>query len=441
MKDCEDGLDPARLETAVENLGPCRFDSPLRDRGPIRFTGDDRGVLVDPGASRDGSAPAGGPSFELAGPRRRTFFDPARTRAGIITCGGLCPGLNDVIRAIVMELWFRYGVDEIYGFRYGMEGLVPEYGHRPVPLLPEVVADILDQGGSILGSSRGEQDKEVMVDTLERLGIDLFFMIGGDGTFRGALQLAEVITRRGLPISVVGVPKTIDNDIRLTSRTFGFETAVKVAVDAVKAAHNEAEGYRNGVGLVKLMGRHSGFIAAATALAQQDVNFVLIPELDFDLDGEGGFLAALERRLAARHHAVVVVAEGAGQKFFAGEAGRDASGNLRLHDVGHFLKEKIATHFAARSIPTTVKYIDPSYMVRSLPANPNDSVFCSLFGRDAVHAAMAGKTKLFVGYWHDCFVHVPLAASVGRRKQVDLEGRLWLNVLAATGQGGLKNEA
>jgi 6-phosphofructokinase 1 len=359
----------------------------------------------------------------------------------LVTCGGLCPGLNDIIRAIVLELFYGYGVKNIFGFRYGLQGFIPKYQHETMELKPETVANIHEMGGSILGSSRGPQPIDEIVDTLERMNIGILFMIGGDGTLMAATKISDSITDRGLKLSIVGIPKTIDNDIYMVSRTFGFDTAVDVATQAIRGAHNESAAYPNGIGLIKLMGRYSGFIAATAALAQQDVNFVLIPEVDFDLKGPNGFLAALEKRLAQRGHAVIVAAEGAGQKFFENEkTERDESGNIRLKDIGGFLKNAISGYFNEKNIDISLKFIDPSYMIRSLPANANDNVFCSFLGRDAVHAGMAGKTKLLIGRWNNHFVHIPMSASAGKRKQVNPKGKLWLSVLGATGQGSLKND-
>jgi 6-phosphofructokinase 1 len=273
------------------------------------------------------------------------------------------------------------------------------------------------------------------------MNIGILFMIGGDGTLLAATKITDAITKRGLKISVIGIPKTIDNDIHLVSRSFGFDTAVDVATQAIRSAHNESAAYPNGVGLIKLMGRNSGFIAATAALAQQDVNFVLVPEVDFDLEGSNGLFAALEKRLDQRGHAVIVVAEGAGQKFFENNTTqRDESGNIRLKDIGFFLKDAIVSYFHAKGIDVSLKYIDPSYMIRSLPANANDNVFCSFLGRDAVHAGIAGKTKLLLGSWNNHFVHIPMSASAGKRKKIDPKGKLWLSVLGATGQGSLKND-
>ncbi len=434
------------VNTRIVTLGNASIPSPLaksvRD-SHTSFIRDDEGVLIDIHSDeladylKKKITP---PSFELAGAREMIYFDPSKLRCALVTCGGLCPGLNDIIRSIVLELYHLYGVHNIYGIRYGLEGFIPKYGHDVIDLNPTMVTNILDMGGSILGSSRGPQDIDEIVDCLERMNIGILFMIGGDGTLNAAVKIADNIIDRELKISVVGIPKTIDNDIYLVSRSFGFETAVEVSRQAVISAHNEALAYPNGIGLIKLMGRHSGFIAATAALAQQDVNFVLIPEVDFELEGGKGFLAFLEARLKSRGHAVVVVAEGAGQRFFDNmPEERDESGNIRLKDIGLYMKNAISNYFKERDINISIKYIDPSYMIRSLPANANDSVLCGFLGRNAVHAGMAGKTKLLIGRWNSHFVHVPMESSAGRRKQVDPDGELWSAVLAATGQGSMKN--
>ncbi len=435
------------IETRIPTLGRAGIPSPAK-RDPNTsinesFVADDEGVMIDvtlSGFMDAMKAGTPGPHFELAGPRENIYFDPSKLRCGIVTCGGLCPGLNDIIRAVVLELYFGYGVTKIYGFRYGLQGFIPSYGHDIIELAPKFVANILDRGGSILGSSRGPQDIDEIVDSLERLNIGILFMVGGDGTLRAAARISDTILARGLKISVIGIPKTIDNDIYMVARSFGFDTAVDVASNAIKSAHNEALGYPDGIGLIKLMGRYSGFIAATAVLAQQDVNFVLIPEVDFDFDGPKGLLASLEKRLEERRHAVIVVAEGAGQKYFQENLNeQDESGNVRLKDIGIYLKDVLTTYFEQKNIDISLKYIDPSYTIRSLPANANDHVFCSFLGRDAVHAGMAGKTKVLIGYWNYSFVHIPMEASSVKRKQVDPNGKLWRSVLDATGQGSLKN--
>jgi len=436
----------AEFDTTIPILGKAKIPSPIQrgEKGAFSrsFVNDSERIIIDVKLDDLITLAEKGkdfPSFELAGPRRKIYFDPSKLRCALVTCGGLCPGLNDIIRAMVLELFYGYGVKNILGFKYGLQGFIPKYGHDVMELHPENVGNILEMGGSILGSSRGPQSIDEVVDTLERMNIAILFMIGGDGTLMAATKIADAVTAMGLKISIIGIPKTIDNDIYLVSRSFGFETAVDVATKAIQGAHNEAEAYPNGIGLIKLMGRHSGFIAATAALARQEVNFVLIPEVDFDLEGPKGLFSALAERLKLRSHAVIVVAEGAGQKYFeSGDVDRDESGNIRLKDIGVFLKNKIESYFMSKKLEISIKYIDPSYTIRSLPANANDRVFCNFLGRDAVHAGMAGKTKLLVGRWNNHFIHLPMSASAGKRKQVNPKGKLWLSVLGATGQGSLK---
>ncbi len=420
---------------SVARLGPRKVASPYRASS---FVTDDELILhhtrVQCATAEATSENSRADAFELAGPREHIYFDPPKTRCGIVTCGGLCPGLNNVIRSIVLQLHYSYGVRLIHGFRYGFEGLVPRFGHQTLELNPASVAHIHEQGGSVLASSRGPQDPEEMVDALERMNIQVLFCIGGDGTFRGAMAICEEIKRRKLNISVIAVPKTIDNDIPFTARTFGFETAYSIAADAIRGAHVEALGTPNGIGLVKLMGRHAGFIAAHAVLANRDANFVLVPEVEFDLVGANGFLTHLLRRLQARGHAVVVVAEGAAQNLFDRSDETDASGNARLHDIGLLLKERISEYLKLMKIPFSLKYIDPSYLIRSAPATASDALFAGTLGQMAAHAAMAGKTGMFVGYWNDQFTHVPLAAAVTASKQLDPTGNFWQSVLESTGQ-------
>src|SRR3984957_16565800 len=372
------------------------------------------------------------PSLEPGGPREYIYFDPSRPRAGIVTCGGLCPGLNNVIRGLVLELADNYGVPEILGFRDGFRGLVGDV--EPVRLSHEVVADIHNRGGTILGTSRGDQDPARMVATLERLGISLLFVIGGGGTPRGAAKIADEADRRGLKLSVIGVPKTIDNDIPYLDQSFGFQTAFTRATESIKSAHTEASSTPNGAGLVKVMGRHSGFIACYAALASHDVDFVLIPEMPLVLEGPGGFLGRLRDRVRRRGHAVVVVAEGAGQDLFEYDGAVDASGNVRLADIGGLLRQRIIADFAADGEELSVRYVDPGYAIRSVPANGWDAVYCLRLAQAAVHAAMAGRTAMVVGRWHGRFVHIPIPVATGGRNQVDPNGDLWMSVLEATGQ-------
>ena len=437
-----------QIDTTIPSLGERKIPSPLKNREGgksfQRYVSDNENVVIDVELNTLLKMVEKGndlPSFELAGAREQIYFDPSKLKCALVTCGGLCPGLNDIIRSVVFQLYHCYGVRNILGIRYGLQGFIPEYGHDVLELTPTSVVSIHEMGGSNLGSSRGPQDIEAIVDSLERMNIGILFMIGGDGTLMAATKIVDAVLERGLKISIVGIPKTIDNDIHLVSRSFGFDTAVEIATQAIRGAHHESEGYPNGIGLIKLMGRYSGYIAATAALAQQDVNFVLVPEVDFELEGPNGLLHAIETRLQERRHAVIVVAEGAGQKFFKDQSKDvDESGNIKLKDIGLFLKDAISDYFNKKNVKTSIKYIDPSYMIRSLPANANDRVFCSFLGRDAVHAGMAGKTKLLIGRWNNLFVHLPMSASAGKRKQISPSGKLWLSVLDATGQGSLKNE-
>jgi 6-phosphofructokinase 1 len=415
----------------IQRLGDGAIPSPMSS---VRFTSNDEHVLLQSNLDEikryldAGKEP---PRFEAAGPREKIFFDPSKLVCGIVTCGGLCPGLNDVIRAIVLSLHHHYGVRTIYGFPYGYEGLAPKFGHQPVLLTPEVVAQINEMGGTMLGSSRGNQDVAVMVDTLERMKVGILFCIGGDGTQRGALAISEEARRRGLRLSVIGIPKTIDNDISYVQQTFGFETAVSEAKRATYAAHAEAVGARNGIGLVKLMGRDSGFIAAFSVLVDNQVNFCLVPEVPFTLDG---LLAALKQRLERRGHAVIVVAEGAGQELFEATGERDASGNIKFGDIGILLRDRIREYFRQIGTEINLKYIDPSYIIRSQTANPHDSAFCLLMGHNAVHAGMAGRTGMIVGFWNHQFTIVPIPIAGAHAKKIDPASRLWSSVLASTGQ-------
>ncbi|HUX96031.1 MAG TPA: ATP-dependent 6-phosphofructokinase [Bacteroidales bacterium] len=427
----------------VKSLGKENVETPLklnrREDSPIyKFVKDDERIIYDTSLKyflkcRDtGETPI---SFEKAGPREMLFFEPAKTKVAIVTCGGLCPGLNNVIRSLVNELHYRYGISRIVGIKYGFEGLVSSYNHPAVEFTAQMVSNIHLIGGSVLGSSRGNQDVEKIVDTLEIMNINILFCIGGDGTLRGANDIYKEIEKRRLKISVAGIPKTIDNDIDMIQKSFGFETSFSVARDIIRNAHNEAVGAYNGIALIKLMGRDSGFIAASAALAVQEVNFVLVPESEFELYGTRGFLKVLRKRLEDRKHAVIVVAEGAGQDLFE-DTGikKDASGNVKHKDIGIYLKEKISEEFKNKNFPHSIKYIDPSYIIRSTPANANDSKFCNLLAQNAVHAALAGKTDFVVGFWNDHFTLMPIPMVTSKRKKIDIEGELWWNVLEATGQ-------
>ena len=431
-----------KRDCEVHCLGTAEIDSPLlrvldeKGESGIRFRDGSERILLDDRIdhlAEEGFRPGEAPSFELAGPRRKLYFNPPQTTIGIVTCGGLCPGLNNVIRDIVMAASHHYGVKRVVGFQYGYRGLVTD--GLQVNLRPEDVSEIHERGGTILGSSRGNQTPEDMADGLVRYGIDILFVIGGDGTMRGALALAAEIRNRKLKISIIGVPKTIDNDFKWMDQSFGLLTASSKGVDALNGAHREAQGTPNGIGVVKLMGRHSGFISCMAALASNHANFVLIPEVPFKLDGPRGFLEALRLRIEQKKHALIVVAEGAGQDLLENVGSEcDASGNLKLVDIGPYLCDRITEFFKEQNLEVNLKYIDPSYMIRSVKAMPFDSVLCTNLSLSAVHAAMAGKTEIVVGTWHRSHVHIPISAAISNRNVVDPYGPLWLNVLGTTGQ-------
>ncbi len=428
---------------SVDSLGEAKIPSPIKmsdinGDGLADYVSDDDRILysIDVAKNKSGRwVPTNEDTVELAGPRRKIYFNPAHVHAAICTCGGICPGLNNVIRAIVRCLWYRYGVRRISGIRYGYQGLLPSSKEAPMELNPDIVDDIQEKGGTILGSARGGGERTSdIVDTLERMNVNMLFTIGGDGTQKGAAAIAEEIKKRGLKISVVGVPKTIDNDLAYIQTSFGFDTAVSMAVPVVRSAHVEAKNAINGIGLVKVMGRESGFIAAHTSLAQSDVNFCLIPENPFDLYGEKGLLPLLKKRLNDRGHAVILVAEGAGQDLLPKTGQEDASGNVRYNDIGVFLKDEITKYFKKEKMVVNIKYIDPSYIIRSAPADSFDSIYCARLGANAVHAAMAGKTAVLISMMNDRFVNLPTRLAVSSRSKVSTESALWRDVLENTRQ-------
>ncbi len=426
---------------SISSLGKCTVPSPMPysssgEGDGAKFVGDDEYVLSSNtlNALDLDNLLKNEILLEKAGPRENIYFNPNHVHAGIVTCGGLCPGLNDVIRAVVRTLWYRYGVHRVSGIRMGYKGFLPEYNLPIKELNPTIVDHIHNMGGSILGSSRGGSDTVRIVDAMERMNLNVLFTIGGDGTQRGALAIAEEIKKRKLNISVIGVPKTIDNDLSYIHKSFGFDTAVERAVEAVQTAHTEAKSAIDGVGLVKVMGRESGFIAAHTSLAISDVNFTLIPEVKFQLEGKNGLFNKLDERLDARHHAVIVVAEGAGQDLLEDSGKTDESGNKRLSDIGSFLRDKINAHFKETGRESSLRYIDPGYMIRASAAAPVDSLYCARLGANAVHAAMTGRTAMLISEWNNAFVHVPIEMAVSEKNSVDPEGSLWRDVIESTRQ-------
>ncbi len=424
-------------ETTIDVLGePCIL-SPLNEDRVNFLSSDERVIIYSRKVDFDYHLRELKeiPMFEKAGPQKKIFFDPKKTVCGVVTCGGLCPGLNDVVRAVSMTALKIYGVKKVLGFRYGYKGLSSSSEYEPMELTENIVKDVQDLSGTILGTSRGPQDVDDMIDTLLKYNVNILFIIGGDGTLRGGMALCKRIEERREKISVIGIPKTIDNDLCWISKSFGFLTAVGEARKAVNSAHTEARAAYNGVGIVKLMGRESGFIATHVTLATSNVNFCLIPEVDFSIDGENGLLEHLRKRLLEKHHAVIVVAEGAGQKFFDQKLiGKDLSGNQKMGDIGLLLKEKIKDYLSKNKIDHTVKYIDPSYIIRSQLADPSDSEFCLVLGQNAVHAGMVGKTNMAIGIINEHFVHIPLSMMVGKKKQVNEDSELWKTVISVTGQ-------
>jgi 6-phosphofructokinase 1 len=410
-------------------LGQARFAS------PIRHSVSDGAHVPLHIVRTPGVTPPEELLFEMAGPREKLFFDPKDTRAGIVTCGGLCPGMNTVIRSAFLELHHTYGVKQMLGFRDGYQGLDPSHGLKPLLLTADFVDDIHKEGGTVLGTSRGPVDIGIAVENLIKRGVNILFVVGGDGTQHGGYKLFQQAQKRGHALAVVGIPKTVDNDVPYISHTFGYQTAVQEATRVITCAHTEVHSVQNGIALVKLMGRHAGFIAAAATVSSQEVNFCLIPEIPFKLEGAGGFLNALKKRTLKRAHAVIVVAEGAGQNLLENKgAERDVSGNVKLRDIGLFLREKIGSYFRAEKIPMVMRYLEPSYIIRSVPADAEDAILCDQYARHAVHAAMAGKTGLVIGLLHDHFIHVPIEMLAKQVKRVDPNGSIWHAVLASTGQ-------
>ncbi|WP_319541435.1 ATP-dependent 6-phosphofructokinase [uncultured Pseudodesulfovibrio sp.] len=422
-----------KFVTDIQTLGPAKVQTPIRNP---RYVDESQPVTLMLTSEEISELDSGvlKNTFEKAGPREKLYFDPSKTRCAIVTCGGLCPGINDVIRSIVNEAHYHYGVSTVFGISNGLRGFIPDYGYEVKELTPQNVSHIHQFGGTILGSSRGLQDAEEIVDSLERLNINILFVIGGDGSMRAAKSIVEEVSNRKRKIAVIGIPKTIDNDINFIPRSFGFDTAVEKATEAIQCAHVEATGVDKGVGIVRLMGREAGFIAAQATLALQEVNFLLVPENKFTLDGEGGLLQAMERRLHDRDHAIIVCAEGAGQDLLGDCLKRDSSGNPKLGDIcGHIIRE-LKKHFAAKDLEINLKFIDPSYIIRSVPANAGDRIYCGFLGQNAVHAAMAGKTGMVVTLLKSSLVHLPLDLVTVKRRNINTHSDYWCAVMESTGQ-------
>eukprot|EP00758_Cryptobia_borreli_P013875 Tbor_TRINITY_DN5873_c0_g4::TRINITY_DN5873_c0_g4_i1::g.7143::m.7143/K00850/pfkA, PFK; 6-phosphofructokinase 1 len=375
-------------------------------------------------------------TLPLACPRVSLHFDPSKTTVAMVTCGGVCPGLNDVIRGITLAAVCSYHVKKVIGFKYGYWGLSKAGRHTAIELTSNIVRGLRHLGGTFLGTSRGGQNISDMVDTLVEYGVNILFTIGGDGTQKGAVAISEEVNRRGLDIAVFGIPKTIDNDLSFSQRTFGYETAVSEAVIAIRAAHAEAISHEYGVGIVKLMGRNSGFIAASATVASALSHICLIPEKNVSKEV---LLSLIERRFMMAKDIVIVVAEGFGQDWpdCNEDLGSDASGNKRLTDIGLVIKKIVQDHLSKnpKYHQSTVKYIDPSYMIRACPASTSDAAFCSNLSTLAVHEAMAGRTACLITLWYSNFVLVPIKTAVSHRKIVSTGGALWRQVREVTVDG------
>ena len=212
-------------------IGQARIDSPVQMSKTygdkiVNYVREDEYILYDVKSKKGAGASQGRfnlLSSESRSPGKNLFPSRSCARGGCKPCGGLCPGLNNVIRSVVRTLWYQYGVRRITGIRNGYRGFLPQYNLPIKELNPDVVDDIHYMGGTILGSSRGGANIEEIVDAIERLNLNMLFTIGGDGTTKGALAIAAEIEKRNLKVAVIGIPKTIDNDLSFIQRSFGFE--------------------------------------------------------------------------------------------------------------------------------------------------------------------------------------------------------------------------
>ncbi|MEW5303819.1 MAG: hypothetical protein WDW36_006474 [Sanguina aurantia] len=364
------------------------------------------------------------------GPRKTIYLDPKKVCAAVVTCGGLCPGLNDVVQNIVYTL-ADYGVpeDNILGIRYGLRGFY-ERDAKPITLTRSLVDGIQLKGGTMLGTSRGGANIREIVRRIDLWGLNMVFVVGGNGGNAAAHAIQEECEAQGVICSVVGVPKSIDNDILLIDRCFGFETAVEEAQRALLAAKVEASSARNGLGVVKLMGRQSGFIAMQASMASGVVDICLIPEISFNLEKVCEHVA---RCIEAKGHCVVCLAEGAGQDLIQDSTslGTDQSGNPILEDIGLFLKNKFKEFFKGEA---DIKYIDPTYMIRAIPTTSNDRIYCKVLGQGAVHGAFAGFTDITVGLISTHYVYLPIPTIIQAPRKVNPKGRRWNRLITGINQ-------
>jgi 6-phosphofructokinase 1 len=425
-------------EQKIENIiNPCFGDPVNRDVLQGGFIGEKAFIKSNSFFIKHDEKEVG---FQIGGPRLHIAFNPSEVNVAIVTCGGLCPGLNVVIRELVMSLWYNYGVRKIFGIKYGYEGF--QESNEWIELSPSVVREIHYQGGTILGTSRGGFNGEKITETLQNKNINMVFAIGGDGTHRGINDLYKIFQKKKLKIAIAGIPKTIDNDIPLIDRSFGFESAVEQAVKVISSANTEAKSMKRGIGLVKLFGRECGFIALQASLASRDVNICLIPESSFYLYGKKGLLKFIFDRLELKNHCLIVVAEGAGlsikEKPLNNTGALDKSGNIVLPDVGTVLKNEILQYAKENSIEISMKYIDPTYIIRSCSSNSFDTNYCSKLAQNAVHSVFSGFTNFTSGFIDNKPVIIPVdyLLTLGKRA-IDIESDMdYLSLLASTGQAG-----
>jgi ATP-dependent phosphofructokinase / diphosphate-dependent phosphofructokinase len=331
-------------------------------------------------------------------------------RFGILTGGGDCPGLNAVIRGVVRAGVNRHG-HQIIGFRYGWAGVLEA---NTVELTARNTAGILHRGGTILGTSRtnpfkGDGGGTALVrETLEREGIDALIPIGGEDT----LGVAARLSAEGVP--VVGVPKTIDNDLAGTDVTFGFHTAVQIATDAIDRLHTTAESH-NRVIILEVMGRHAGWIAAYSGIAG-GADVILVPERPFDIDE---VCESIKRRHAGgRTFSIVVVSEGAvprdGGGLTTAGAKTDAFGHARLGGIAVLLEGEVEQRTGFETRMTILGHVQ-----RGGTPTAYDRVLATRFGVKAVAAADRGEFGSMVSLRGTDIDLVPLADAVAEPKILD----------------------
>lgn len=331
-------------------------------------------------------------------------------RVGVLTGGGDCPGLNAVIRAVVRKGVNEHGF-EFVGFRDGWRG--PLEGVT-VPLGIEQCRGILPRGGTILGSSRTnpfavEDGVERIRENLAAAGVDALVAIGGEDTLGVATRLAE------LGVAVVGVPKTIDNDLSGTDFTFGFDTAVNIATEAIDRLHTTAESHHR-VLVVEVMGRHAGWIALHSGIAG-GASAVLIPEVPFDIDA---VCAHVETRFRSEYAPIIVVSEGAvpadGSEMTLSSGEKDAFGHVRLGGIGDRLAHEIEQRTGKEARAVVLGHIQ-----RGGTPSAFDRWLATRFGLQAIDAVADGEFGVMVALRGTKIVRVPLQEGTAELKVVSPE--------------------